>query len=77
MGMDTNKSTSLRPLYMGIIENVAPKRSTYKCLGILILSLRWSIMTFVIPGAFQLYDTDKSDSISKDEMHKVVTVKDA
>ena len=28
MGMDTNKLTSLRPLYMGIIENVAPKRST-------------------------------------------------
>ena len=28
MGMDTNKLTSLRSLYMGIIENVAPKRST-------------------------------------------------
>ena len=28
MGRDTNKLTSLRPLYMGIIENVAPKRST-------------------------------------------------
>ena len=28
MGMDTNKLTSLRPLYMEIIENVAPKRST-------------------------------------------------
>ena len=28
MGMDTNKLTFLRPLYMGIIENVAPKRST-------------------------------------------------
>ena len=28
MGMDTNKLTSLRPLYMGIIEYVAPKRST-------------------------------------------------
>ena len=28
MDMDTNKLTSLRPLYMGIIENVAPKRST-------------------------------------------------
>ena len=27
-------------------------------------------------GAFQLYDTDKSDSISKDEMHKIVTVRD-
>ena len=24
MGMDTNKLTSLRPLYMGIIGNVAP-----------------------------------------------------
>ena len=28
MGMNTNKLTSLRPLYMGIIENVAPQRST-------------------------------------------------
>ena len=25
MGMDTNKLTSLRPLYVGIIENVAPR----------------------------------------------------
>ena len=32
-------------------------------------------MMFVFSGAFQLYDTDKSDSISKDEMHKIVTVK--
>ena len=28
MGMDTNKLTSMRPLYMEIIENMAPKRST-------------------------------------------------
>jgi len=27
MGMDTNKLSC--PLYMGIIENAAPKRSTY------------------------------------------------
>ena len=40
------------------------------------LSQIYHYLTFIFPGTFQLYDTDKSDSISKEEMQKVVTVTD-